>query len=165
MTDSTKLKLLVAIRHMGQNVVMTDFNSRLAFQKKVYLLQELGLRLGNTYGWYIHGPYSRDVASDGFQLALMQSNYQDDELEPLSEEELAAVANYQSLVQAAIETLPNRDEVYCLELLASLHFTLHRGYPRPQNTAAGLERFIQSKPKFTEDAATALELLERFALA
>ena len=164
MTDSTKLKLLAAIRRMGQTVVMTDFNSRLAFQKKVYLLQELGLRLGNTYGWYIHGPYSRDVASDGFQLALMQNNYEDNELEQLSQDELASISTFQRLLQTAKETLPGRSETYLLELLASLHFTLQRGYPRSTNTAAGLERFIHLKTKFTDDAASALDLLERFGL-
>jgi len=164
MTDSTKLKLLAAIRRMGQTVVMADFNSRLAFQKKVYLLQELGLRLGNTYGWYIHGPYSRDVASDGFQLALIQNNYGDEELEQLSPEEITAIDTFQRLLTEAVAIFPGKSETYLLELLASLHFTLQRGYPRPTNTAAGLERFIHLKPKFTDDAASALDLLERFGL-
>lgn len=165
MTDSTKLKLLTAFRQMGQNIVMTDFNSRLAFQKKVYLLQELGLKLGNTYGWYIYGPYSRDAASDGFELALIQNNYEDAELSPLTEEENRAVTNFQLLLDEAIAALPNKDETYCLELLASLHFTLKKGYPRPSTSEAGLEKFTGLKPKFMDDAATALELLKRFHLS
>ena len=33
------------------------FDDRLLTQKKVFLLQELGVNLGYAYNWYVRGPY------------------------------------------------------------------------------------------------------------
>lgn len=42
-----------------------NFNQRLEMQKAVYLLQEIGVPIGD-YGfrWYLHGPYSQDLQDD-----------------------------------------------------------------------------------------------------
>lgn len=40
-----------------------DFEKRLISQKKIYLLQELGLNLGYSYNWYVRGPYSPDLTA------------------------------------------------------------------------------------------------------
>jgi uncharacterized protein YwgA len=49
---------------------MEKFGGRLLLQKKIYLLQELGLNLGYGFNFYIHGPYSSQLASDGFKVQL-----------------------------------------------------------------------------------------------
>ena len=41
----------------------STFEERLICQKKVYLLQSLGVHLGFNYDWYIYGPYSKGLAS------------------------------------------------------------------------------------------------------
>ena len=49
---------------------MNNFSDRLLLQKKVYLLQELGLNLGYNFTLYIYGPYSSQLASDGYKSDL-----------------------------------------------------------------------------------------------
>ena len=47
----------------------TSFLERLRVQKLVYLMQHaFGIDLGYPYNWYIHGPYSPDLARDAFAL-------------------------------------------------------------------------------------------------
>jgi len=45
-----------------------NFDERLILQKTVYFLQIFGLNLGYFFNWYIHGPYSTDLAKDGYIL-------------------------------------------------------------------------------------------------
>jgi uncharacterized protein YwgA len=141
---------------------MSDFKSRLIFQKKTYLLQEMGLHLGNTYGWYLHGPYSRDVASEGFQLVPIQDCV--DGVIPLSRPDKRHIKNLEELISEAQTAFGKKDEAYCLELLASLHFVLKHGYPRPKNENSALKQFSRLKPKFADDAKKALELLKEYNL-
>ncbi len=161
MTDSTKFKLLSAFKLMNQRITMTSFADRLILQKKVYLLQEYGLRLGNSYGWYIHGPYSRDVANDGFFLETVQD--QINQLEPLSGIEQECVRKFKDLLYDAVNKL-DKDEAYCLELLASLHFIVTHGYPKPKNKEQAIAQFTSKKPDFRKDSKLAMNLLENHGL-
>lgn len=47
---------------------MLGFDNRLKLQKFVYLLQEYGVNLGYSFSLYLRGPYSPEVAKDGFQV-------------------------------------------------------------------------------------------------
>lgn len=40
-----------------------SLDNRIIAQKKIFLLQELGVKLGYSYNWYLHGPYSPDLTS------------------------------------------------------------------------------------------------------
>lgn len=40
-----------------------NLDNRIIAQKKIFLLQELGVKLGYSYNWYLHGPYSPDLTS------------------------------------------------------------------------------------------------------
>jgi uncharacterized protein YwgA len=162
MTDSTKFKLLAAFRFLKQKIAMSSFDDRLALQKKVYLLQELGLNLGNSYGWYLRGPYSRDVANDGFYLEKVQNEIT--ELEELSEQERVAVGTFNSLIEEA-KTGLGKNDLYCLELLASLHFVLKYGYPKPPSKQLAIFQLTYQKTKFdVKDGEVAMKLLEKYGL-
>jgi len=165
MTDETKFKLLAAFKRIGQRIDISDFNARLVFQKRVYLLQELGLQLGNGYGWYIRGPYSHDAASDGFQLQSIQ-----DHLEPsrglpeLSQDELKSIEKFEKLISDSEKKFKGKNKTYIMELLGSLHFLLKYGYPSSGDKANALRKFYELKPQFKENAEAALELLEKYGL-
>ena len=159
LTSETKFKLLAAFKKMGHKIDLSDFDARLIFQKMVYLLQEMGLKLGNTYGWYRRGPYSREAASDGFQLEPIQDDVEN--LPELTQEELNAAETLQELIAESAGRFTNDDKAYCMELLGSLHFVLKHGYPRPASKEEALRRFQELKPKFGEDAEIALELLDQ----
>ena len=44
---------------------------RILLQKKVFLLQQLGVNLGFSYSWYLHGPYSKELTSLAYQCVPM----------------------------------------------------------------------------------------------
>lgn len=50
-----------------QDFDYSDFDQRMQMQKAVYLLQDMGVPMGD-YGfrWYKHGPYSQDLHDDMF---------------------------------------------------------------------------------------------------
>lgn len=49
----------------GQDFNFYDFDQRMQMQKAVYLLQDMGVPVGD-YGfrWYLHGPYSQTLQDD-----------------------------------------------------------------------------------------------------
>ena len=67
---SERVKLLGSLlKRIGYTCFsMRTFKERLILQKQVYLLQAFGLYLGYRYKWYLYGPYSSDLARDGFDL-------------------------------------------------------------------------------------------------
>lgn len=98
----------------GRPPEMGNFAGRIAFQKRVYLLQELGLGLGYPFSWYVRGPYSSLLASDGFEL---HRNYTDlvQGASHLSNDQRVVIDQFRRLISGFEE--PTR-----LEALASLHF-------------------------------------------
>jgi hypothetical protein len=158
LTDDSKFKLLAAFKHIKKRIDLSNFDARLVFQKQVYLLQELGLKLGNSYGWYRRGPYSSGAASDGFQLEPIQDNVET--LPELTPDELKAAETLQELVSESAKRFKSTDEAYCMELLGSLHFVLKHGYPKPTSREEALKKFREElKPRFGEDSDRALKLL------
>jgi uncharacterized protein YwgA len=69
--NESSLELLSGIWNNIGSPNMEFFNDRLLLQKKVFLLQELGVKLGYRFNLYIHGPYSRDLATDGYRINTM----------------------------------------------------------------------------------------------
>jgi uncharacterized protein YwgA len=57
----------VVLKRIG-NFDLGTFKGRLVLQKTIYLLQSYGLNLGYTFSWYIHGPYSPELAKTAFRL-------------------------------------------------------------------------------------------------
>jgi uncharacterized protein YwgA len=47
---------------------LETLDSRIIFQKTIYLLQRAGLSLGYTFSWYIFGPYCSQLAKEGFEI-------------------------------------------------------------------------------------------------
>lgn len=49
----------------GKQFNYSDFDQRMEMQKAIYLLQEMGVPVGD-YGfrWYLHGPYSQSLQDD-----------------------------------------------------------------------------------------------------
>lgn len=49
----------------GKEFDVSNFSDRLKMQKMVYLLQNLGISVGNyNFIWYKHGPYSGELQND-----------------------------------------------------------------------------------------------------
>lgn len=63
-------KLYAILVELGYDFSHFDKNlqSRVIFQKLVYSLQKTGFNFGYNYNLYIKGPYSPDLASDGYLI-------------------------------------------------------------------------------------------------
>lgn len=49
----------------NESFVCDDFSQRLQMQKGIYLLQEMGVPVGDyRFSWYKHGPYSQSLLND-----------------------------------------------------------------------------------------------------
>jgi hypothetical protein len=160
------LKLL--LDELGVAPQLGTFSDRLALQKTIYLTQLSGLDLSYRFGWYIHGPYCRDLTSEAFQLVEAMDAGEpvptDPPLNPLAKE-LAAKAK---------TIWSDKPDQMCqsdwLELLASLHYLKHIVYwpgGRPRDFDDVFRSLVESKPKFRgrrDDALLAWERLEQVGL-
>ncbi len=95
---------------------MEKFDERLRLQKIVYLLWAYGISLGYGFNWYVRGPYSPKLASDGYAL--------DDELFERGSrirfnDEKKVVESLNEFNKILGEKI--NDSLY-LEILASLHY-------------------------------------------
>ncbi|OGC76862.1 MAG: hypothetical protein A2Z27_05950 [candidate division Zixibacteria bacterium RBG_16_50_21] len=99
---------------------MSNFQDRLKLQKYIYLLQAFGLYLGFRFNWYIYGPYSPDLARDGFELAKQYPNVP--EVKFMEEKDETKFSEFIGFLH------PNEDNTDWLEMIASLHF-LKKMYP------------------------------------
>lgn len=87
---------------------------RKQFQKTIYLMQAFGIDLGYEYNWYVHGPYSPDLAEVGYALAEI---YDEVTTTRFSNED------YEELFQQFLDYIdPIKNDVARLETAASLHW-------------------------------------------
>ncbi len=115
---------------------MSTFQGRLILQKTVYLLQAFGISLGYRYSWYLFGPYSAELARDGFELAAGVPV----PAVPFEGKGREALARFMDFIG------PYRHDAHMLELLASFHMLM-----RLANGDLGkVTQFLQGKKtKFT----------------
>lgn len=59
----TNIDIANGLVFQALGVSKDSFDDRLLSQKKVFLLQELGVNLGYSYNWYVRGPYSPDLTT------------------------------------------------------------------------------------------------------
>lgn len=121
---------------MGVPPRIKTLSDRKRVQKAIYLGQAAGADLGYDYNWYIHGPYSPELANDYYQLsAAILLN----EIPPP-----AGSANVPALKESYIQTLrslapiiekpedfPLEQEDW-LELISSLHFLQKKSGSDPE---------------------------------
>ena len=96
------------------NFSLDTFDSRLIFQKTVYLLQAFGFYLGYRFSWYIRGPYSPGLTSDGFKIHENLSQYP-----PFKTQNLETERRFEQFLEFID---PHKDDVLWLEVAASAHF-------------------------------------------
>lgn len=167
------MKQLAALEATIERVDGDDFASlsgRIAFQKRIYLVQVAGLHLGYRFSWNQYGPYSPELAQDRIRL----ESARDDIRELVKKLQIKDdVASTLGKVKAFIQT-PNETgltDVEWLELMSSLHYLAQEsgGLP-PQGDRGALEQdLISRKPhlevKALGQAWERLESLQELASA
>lgn len=113
-------------------VDMGDFEDRVLFQKVVYLAQTLGIGFEEyKFGWYVHGPYSPALTTEGYKLYASSENYGPHQF---TESEQEKIEFLKGLFQNEIEKRDwNR-----LELCASILFCW-------KESAKGLKSFSEDE--------------------
>lgn len=109
-------KLAIVLKRMG-TFDLWSFKGRLLFQKRIYLVQALGLHLGYNFSWYIHGPYSPKLTRDGFELLPIVEELKE---EPLYSNEERIISKFLTWIGA------KREDEEWLELISSIHFLKNR---------------------------------------
>lgn len=67
--DERKIKLACVLKLFDRHPDMSSHENRLILQKIVYILKCRGVGLNYFFGWYIRGPYSCSLATDGYVLS------------------------------------------------------------------------------------------------
>ena len=121
--DEDVVSLGMVLRNLD-NFDMSDFGGRLTLQKSVYLLQSFGVYMGYRFSWYVRGPYSTRLASNGFALRGIY-------------EGLPAGSFGTKRVQSKFERFlgfmgDKKDDPDRLEILASIHFlkSVYKAMPK-----------------------------------
>ena len=109
-----RVRLLGGILRRIGDFNLSEFSERLRFQKTVYFLQVFGIYLGYRFSWYVYGPYSPDLARDGFQWKPIR-----DQIPPIAFSNAETEKKFDDLLSFLGE---HKKISRNLELLASIHF-------------------------------------------
>jgi len=149
----------------NEPINMQTFEDRLLLQKRVYFLQEFGIPFGYSFGWYVRGPYSSELARDGFESEpiskLFHEKWQDlsNSLPGIEGSDKEALEKARAFFNKIRES--GLSEERFLELASSLHFLKNTWFPGDYFKAAELLRKL--KPKFSiSEIEVARELLEKY---
>lgn len=94
---------------------MSTFEDRLKFQKRIYFLQVYGFDLGYPFNYYISGPYCKELAKSGFNIANKNLHDIASPFKFANPEHEKRFNEYLNFVKA-------NTDVNKLELLSSIHF-------------------------------------------
>jgi len=150
MSVSGELKLLAYFKELRRKPDLSTLASRRIFQKLTYFVQEMGLNLGYSFGWYIYGPYSPGLASTGFTIVSQQGAYEK-EIPPI-EDAKPVLSRVREFLNSINEICKEKDEDFWLELLSSCHFLNHHAYPQVKNPYEAWQVLeMYKKGRFSQD--------------
>lgn len=113
-----------------------SLETRIIFQKTTYFLQVFGINLGYKFNYYVYGPYSTELAKDGYILQNIFESMPPLKFEGNRYEEL--FTSFQRFV------LPHAGDSRWLEAAASMHIIKKL---RPSATKAELIKSVKDKRK------------------
>ena len=149
----------------NEPINMQTFEDRLLLQKRVYFLQEFGVPFGYSFGWYIRGPYSSELADDGFENQnLSKSSNKNMEkyskiLPKPESDDKEGLKKAEKFFERIKESGISEDRL--LELTSSLHFLINEWFENDYSAAA--KKLRKRKPKFSaKEIEEAQKILEKF---
>jgi len=123
------------IKRLYPEFDMNTFSNRLRLQKIIYLMQADGFSFGYNFSYYLRGPYSTDLTSDGFNADFKS-------IKPL---EFSDQAQEDKFIKFIEFISPHQEADDWLEIAASIHL-LHKLYPSKSEA----ELIIDVKNKSSE---------------
>ena len=145
------------------DISLETFSQRFNIQKRIFLVQVMGCDLGYRYGWYIRGPYCRELTADAFALKdELNDGERDHERFELEQETKDRIEKAKTLWSPPVGLGVSQDD--WLELLASVHYLRHIVYwPKGalRDFKAVFKALIEAKPKFVGAKAAAQQAWDR----
>lgn len=153
----TNIDIAKGLIFQSLGIKKDTFDDRLLSQKKIFLLQELGIDIGYSYNWYIRGPYSPDLTTYIFnnldilnEQDLSQYHFSD------SVQEKIDIVNSLENSKPASLSIPS-----WYELLASVVYI-----QRNWKTDNVFQSLVQHKPQYTQEVYDfALSTLKELGLS
>jgi len=118
--NTMDLEILGGFLKKVGNFSMKSYEKRLIFQKTVYFLQEFGVGFGYKFSWYIAGPYSPELAGDGFRLEAIYDKAR--RVEMIEKKDQDSINSFLVFIEGI------KNNARQLELLASIDFLKKLGY-------------------------------------
>lgn len=140
--DRTYVTTALAMQELKCKKIDT-IHDRILLQKKIYIAQILGLRLGYGYSWYLHGPYSPDLTAAAYQIVPEGfDSLAGWSFKPEYNEYIKRVNNLEENNKTSL------DVVQWYELLSSVVFWRENGYKEKEQN---IEQVAKSKPQFSKE--------------
>ena len=117
--------------------VRTSFETRLELQKTIYLLEEAGAKLGYSFGWYKHGPYSSSLADDAYRLASLPTLILEQFQASVDKE---PVTKFKKLTDSVTTNRASQ-----LEMLSCVHYVMRHSYPLARTKKVAVEAILDLK--------------------
>lgn len=138
----TNIDIVNGLVFQALRINKETFDERLVSQKKVFLLQEMGVDIGYSYNWYVRGPYSPDLATYIFSNldVLKEQDFSKYHLTESVQKNIDAVNNLGAKKPDSL-SLPS-----WYELLASVVY-IHKKW----NKTDVFNCLIQYKPQYTQE--------------
>ncbi len=121
------------------------FNDRLLIQKTIYILQEMGMSIGDySFKWHKYGPYSQSVQDDGFRLLSTQA---DGMIQiRFTDYGISILDNFRTLLNQKPHSVSTER---WLEAVASIHYIKRNCLPLAADNEL-VDELIKRKPHFND---------------
>ncbi len=167
--SAKKLKLYGSLRYLFGDIDTSTLSKRIESQKRAYFIREFGVSIPYYFSWYVHGPYSTDLARDLFAFEEFKPTIP----EPRVYRDSILKDNLQSIEKAReffdeikSPPLPSRtDKHYWIELLAGLHYLYTHCGEKKITKEKVFNKIKSYKPQYAVgDKETAWKLLNKHGL-
>lgn len=138
----TNIDIANGIVFQAMSISNDSFDNRIIAQKKIYLLQELGIDIGYSYNWYLRGPYSPDLTTYIYNNIDMLKDQQFSDVKLTDKAQVAI-----NTVNGFASSKPSSLSVASwYELLASIHYIICK-----MKSAEPCKKLISLKPQYSEE--------------
>lgn len=129
----------------GEPFSYADFSNRLKMQKAIYLLQEMGVPVGDyRFSWYKHGPYSQALLDDMYRVDKPSNTSL-----KLSSDTKRAVLELKEALELPENTKYSQKD--WAECLGSLHYLKEHIFSHSFNDENLLEELKKRKPHLSDN--------------
>ena len=149
--DKKLVAIFLLMKELRKKWSLVSFQDRLFMQKAIYLTQVLAIDLRFRFGWYLRGPYSKDLTDCLYELDADEKLRATIDALTLRDEFATKMQQLKDLVESNPTDL---DEAVWLELVSSIHYLKHISCPNENITETNAKEKLISAGKKNFDSAS-----------